>query len=392
MKWVAVLCLALGACSAPCEKGPNVLVTLKGDDALFAQATSLTLVVDGQQTKAGDPPISVGQPLKSGTTLLLEPTVTPSGSEYDLTVFATLSSDSTTLGSGVLSVVAGTHACNHATLEITGKADGGTHTDLNASFDLPLADLSIVDLARPDLECVPDGYDEDGDGLSDPCDVCAANSNNPPTDTDGDGVPDACDPRPAANVNAVLLFEPFNAPLSGWTGQTTESGGSLVVTDMGCTSGGVHSAGVGPEVQLQTYVTPTALDLASAPDYDGVGIYAVDNGSSTSGVACILQTTSMGQTQLVAAYGAVLGDPNFGGGGTRTTAGLQGGDVAVGVTVRLRLSVRNSLLTCEAATPAGMVLATRSVAPGTSYTNLEPILGTCYAAAKFSSLFAVSDP
>lgn len=60
-----------------------------------------------------------------------------------------------------------------------------------------------------------DGFDEDGDGVVDACDLCP-HLFGPDLDNDGDGVGNACDPDPAM-PNRIVFFEGFNTPgLAGW--------------------------------------------------------------------------------------------------------------------------------------------------------------------------------
>jgi len=389
-----VLCLLLGACSAPCEKSADVLLTLSGDSALLSAATRLSLVLTVNGTPVAQQPAPINGPFAPGTTVLLVPSSAPAESAYTLGVSATLSRDLAIVASASTSFPAASHACNRGTITFSASApaDGSMLDFAQRVDDLAHHDLAKnEDLAHPDLACGASAFDEDGDTIPDSCDVCAANADNPPTDNDGDGVPNACDPAPANPVNQVVLFEPFNAPLSGWTGAMTESSGSLVVGSSGCTNYAQRTTGVGGQVQIQTYVTPTAFNLASAPDFSSVGLYALDNGNMSTGVACLLQIDSMGGTNLIVAQGAVLGDPNFGGGGTRTPQTLPSTDVAVGTTVRLRMTLRNSYFTCDVASATGQLVASKRVTAAMSYANLQPILGTCFAGATYSSLFAVSE-
>jgi hypothetical protein len=385
---VVLAATTLGACSGPCKDGPDILLRLEGDAASFAGAATLSLVltIDGKPVTMG--PAAITGPLSSGTTVLLVPSTPPAGT-YQLGVTATLlDAKNATLATGTMTFDASNHACNRATLSLassTRPPDAGT--DMG-----DLAQSVPFDMATADLQCVPTTADEDKDGLSDPCDVCAANANPTPTDTDGDGVPDACDPDPSVSGNHVLLFEPFNAPLVGWSGKTTESNGMLVISTNGCVDGAERAAGVGADVQLQTYVTISGFGFESAGvDQGELGIFAVDSAAPSKGASCFVQYDSMAQSTLVVAQGNVLGDPNFAGvPGAENSISIGASATAVGATDRLRLTVHDSTVTCELVGPGGT--KTVSEAQTVPFTNLLPVVGTCYAQGTFSSVFAVSDP
>jgi hypothetical protein len=66
-------------------------------------------------------------------------------------------------------------------------------------------------------------HDEDGDGISDGCDNCPADSNPSQADHDGDGVGDVCDSHPDDAHDHLAFFDGFAQTTDAWvgTGATT---------------------------------------------------------------------------------------------------------------------------------------------------------------------------
>lgn len=84
-------------------------------------------------------------------------------------------------------------------------------TNQTAGTDGAASDSDVVD-----VDVVPLGHDEDGDGVPDSADVCPHLVDSQ-GDTDGDGVGDACDPNPNTGGEAFALFAtmmPGDQPLA----------------------------------------------------------------------------------------------------------------------------------------------------------------------------------
>ncbi|MEO6953085.1 MAG: thrombospondin type 3 repeat-containing protein [Polyangia bacterium] len=384
MAWLVAVLLVTG-CRAPCRDSADVLLTLDGDIAAFANASAVdvTIAVGGGAAQATRTLTTTPTP---GATVLLSPATPLPGESYTLSVVVTLrDAGGAAVATGTAHTTASTSGCNRLSVTLIGSTSAG---DLSTS-DAPSVDLGGIDLAGADLSVCAATPDEDGDGRGDACDVCAANADATPLDTDGDGLPDACDP--STGVNARLDFQSFNATPAGWTGAGTTTGGALILD--GSTICGTYAASgtaVTGGFQLQTYVTPQVLTTAFTDNVE-VRLHAWTTVGST-GFSCGLDiNTNSGVTTLYAAQGSVNGDPSMGGGGTRVAKAIANTELAEGTARRLRMTLREGALVCELAHPDGSAVTTVTQTVSTPASAFVG-LGVCWAKAAFSSVFVASYP
>ena len=88
-------------------------------------------------------------------------------------------------------------------------------------------------------------YDEDGDLIGNPCDVCPHVADPGQADGDGDRVGDACDPEPAVGRQRIVFFDGFDGAVEGWAFPVAIAGGQLVLDGL---SGSVVSRPTGAGV------------------------------------------------------------------------------------------------------------------------------------------------
>ncbi len=94
---------------------------------------------------------------------------------------------------------------------------------VDAAPDAPLP-VDAID-ASP---CVPNGHDEDADGIPDACDDCPVDSNADQANQDGDGVGDVCDLAPASMGDTILFFSAFTDPTGYvFTGNLTRTADAI---------------------------------------------------------------------------------------------------------------------------------------------------------------------
>lgn len=118
--------------------------------------------------------------------------------------------------------------------------------------------------------CIPDVFDEDGDGLKDSCDACPTVPSND-DDEDDDGVPDACDPNVAiGNRDRILFAAMFGDPAELTMGFESQN----AVHDP--TNNGRISLGANGLLRTISAYEPTKIEIRLA------GINGVMAGSTTS--------------------------------------------------------------------------------------------------------------
>lgn len=115
-------------------------------------------------------------------------------------------------------------------------------------------------------------HDEDQDGLGDECDPCPIARPPGQADTDHDAVDSPCDPDPRTAGDRIILFNGFNAPISGAPASWAFQGGEVVVTPG--TAGSVE--------ELVLPVPRSTIHMAILAGYriDAVAAGAVDAGVS----------------------------------------------------------------------------------------------------------------
>ncbi len=216
---LAVCALAFSAatvgCDTECAKGPDIQVTVipgPNVDPSRVSRLRVSLSIDGAPPRSVEVPLT--KPLGFGNSaFLIHPDPAPAG-KYNITLTVEA------LGSGGALVALGAAGgdvaavgCNALEARLTplpGGPDAGMEGDAALDFGGP-----------PDLiGCAGGGTgpDEDQDGRSDVCDICAVDPDPTITDGDSDSLPDACDPDPTKTGNARLYFDPFNTVPDDWTG------------------------------------------------------------------------------------------------------------------------------------------------------------------------------
>jgi hypothetical protein len=109
--------------------------------------------------------------------------------------------------------------------------------------------------------------DEDGDGIGDECDACPI---APPgaADTDGDMLMAPCDPDTRTGGDRILLFNGFNAAVSGASAQWKFQNGEAIMTP------------------TDDSVVPLQLPLATGTNHITIFTsYQIDSASTTAGIA-----------------------------------------------------------------------------------------------------------
>jgi hypothetical protein len=133
--------------------------------------------------------------------------------------------------------------------------------------------------------CAGPMHDEDGDGVSDACDLCPGIADDQ-SDVDHDGVGNACDPS-ANTQDTIALFISFADPTQMWrtvTGTWTSDGESLTYASVSfnMTAATLYQGTVpDPPFTIEYHYTVDALD--ALPSIFGV---LIDADTTGSGVAC----------------------------------------------------------------------------------------------------------
>ena len=118
-------------------------------------------------------------------------------------------------------------------------------------------------------------FDEDGDFVGDPCDVCPHLVDDQ-TDGDSDGVGDACDFEPAAARQRILFFDGFNAERAEWNYGGTVTGGQLVIPVLATDANNVLDV---PTSVASVTISGTILEVGALTTHLFVAMKPVPNES-----------------------------------------------------------------------------------------------------------------
>lgn len=128
-------------------------------------------------------------------------------------------------------------------------------------------------------------YDEDLDGFGDECDACPIGKPPAAPESDNDGVDGPCDPDPRTPGHKIVLFNGFNAPLSGIGAAWKIQGGAAIMTPT--TPGAMEQLVVPLPMQsthmaiLAAYRIDRIADGASAADAGVAGINELPLGTTS---------------------------------------------------------------------------------------------------------------